>query len=203
MIHVSLFGSVRVQGHSGRVADLQTRRGSELFAFLVLEAGRSFNRSQLIEQFWSHLPEGRGQSGSEHRAVASVAVSACSRDGYRAALSRGTGTVGYVRPPDTIGRCRRADGGDAGDPGNRPPRRRPKCDRSGRGGGRGVSGRSARDGLLRLVPAVAREPARPAHRGARVPARRRRWRARTGRAGCARAGRCWRSIRSWNMSTAP
>src|SRR5262249_40848000 len=60
-IHITLFGSVGVRGRDGRSADIQTRRGSELFAFLVLEDGRSFNRSQLAEQFWSHLPEERSR----------------------------------------------------------------------------------------------------------------------------------------------
>jgi DNA-binding SARP family transcriptional activator len=101
MIHVSLFGSVRVQGHSGRVADLQTRRGSELFAFLVLEAGRSFDRLHLIEQFWPHLPEGRGRRALNTELWRlSQSLRAVGMDTGQA-LSRGTGTVGFVRPPDT------------------------------------------------------------------------------------------------------
>ncbi|MGQ0564358.1 MAG: AfsR/SARP family transcriptional regulator [Gemmobacter sp.] len=61
MIEISLFGKVEVRGSGGRLAALQTHRGTELLAFLVLEAGRSFSRARLAEQFWSHLPEMRAR----------------------------------------------------------------------------------------------------------------------------------------------
>ncbi len=61
MIHISLLGSVRVLGGNGSIAEMQTRRGIELFAFLVLEDGRSFERAHLVEQFWGQLPEDCGR----------------------------------------------------------------------------------------------------------------------------------------------
>lgn len=61
MIHISLLGDVHVVGPTGRRAVLQTKRGAELLAFLVLEAGRSFDRGKLADQFWGHLPEPRAR----------------------------------------------------------------------------------------------------------------------------------------------
>lgn len=61
MIHISLLGDFQVVGAAGRKAVLQTRRGTELLAFLVLEAGRTFDRGRLAEQFWGHLPEARAR----------------------------------------------------------------------------------------------------------------------------------------------
>ncbi len=61
MIHISLLGDFQIVGASGRRATLQTKRGTELLAFLVLEAGRAFDRGRLAEQFWGHLPEDRAR----------------------------------------------------------------------------------------------------------------------------------------------
>lgn len=61
MVRIFLFGRVDVRGTGGRSAQFQTRRGSELFAFLVLEAGRTFDRARLAEQFWGHLSEDRAR----------------------------------------------------------------------------------------------------------------------------------------------
>jgi DNA-binding SARP family transcriptional activator len=61
MIQISLLGDIHVLGPAGQRAVMQTRRGAELLAFLVLEAGRSFDRGRLAEQFWGHLPETRAR----------------------------------------------------------------------------------------------------------------------------------------------
>lgn len=61
MIQISLLGCFKVSNQSGAIADIHTKRGCELFAFLVLEADRRFHRTRLVEQFWNHLPETRGR----------------------------------------------------------------------------------------------------------------------------------------------
>lgn len=100
MIHISLFGSVQVRGRSGRMAELPTRRGSELFAFLVLEDGRAFDRLQLVDQFWSHLPEERGRRAlSTELWRLGQTLRAVGMDTEKA-LPRGPG-VGYVGQPGT------------------------------------------------------------------------------------------------------
>lgn len=61
MIRITLLGGVNIRGSDGSTADIQTRRGEELFAFLVLESGRMFSRSALAGQFWGDLPEERAR----------------------------------------------------------------------------------------------------------------------------------------------
>lgn len=100
MITIVLLGQFRVTGQGGRVADLHTRRGVELFAFLVLEAGRMFHRARLAEQFWGHLPETRGRKAlnTELWRIA-AALRAVGVDTDRA-LVRHSQEVGYVRQPE-------------------------------------------------------------------------------------------------------
>ncbi|MFV0383901.1 AfsR/SARP family transcriptional regulator [Paracoccus sp. (in: a-proteobacteria)] len=100
MITIVLLGQFSVTGHAGRVADLYTRRSTELFAFLVLEAGRTFHRARLAEQFWAHLPEPRGRKAlnTELWRIA-AALKAIGVD-VGAALIRRQNQVGYVRQPD-------------------------------------------------------------------------------------------------------
>lgn len=61
MIHFSFLGQFSIKNGAGRIADIQTRRGAELLAFLILKAGRSYDRGHLAEQFWGHLPEDRAR----------------------------------------------------------------------------------------------------------------------------------------------
>ena len=61
MIRIRLLGGVEVCGANQRSAEIRTRRGEELFAFLVLESGRMFSRSALAGQFWGDLPEDRAR----------------------------------------------------------------------------------------------------------------------------------------------
>ena|SRR5688572_14882706 len=101
MIHITLFGSVTVRGRDGRSADIQTRRGGELFAFLVLEDGRTFNRSQLAEQFWSHLPEERSKRALNTelwRLIRSLRAIGMDTD---RALPRDASGLRYVAQPGT------------------------------------------------------------------------------------------------------
>ena len=102
MIQISLLGSVRVCGRDGRTADLPTRRGIELFAFLVLEDGRRFQRSLLVEHFWPHLPEDRGRRALNTelwRLTHSLRMVGMDTD---LALQRGTAGVGYVGQPGVV-----------------------------------------------------------------------------------------------------
>ncbi len=102
MIQISLLGSVRVCGRDGRTADLPTRRGIELFAFLVLEDGRRFQRSLLVEHFWPHLPEDRGRRALNTelwRLTHSLRRVGMDTD---LALQRGTAGVGYVGQPEIV-----------------------------------------------------------------------------------------------------
>ena len=102
MIEISLFGKVEVRGPGGRLADLQTRRGAELLAFLVLEAGRSFSRGRLAEQFWGHLPEVRGRRALNTefwrltQALREVGVD------VERCFPRDMATVSYVAHPDHL-----------------------------------------------------------------------------------------------------
>lgn len=99
MIRIVLLGQFSVTGQGGRVADLYTKRGSELIAFLMLEAGRTFHRAQLAEQFWSNLPETRGRKAlnTELWRIA-TALRAIGVD-VEATLIRRPDRVGYVRQP--------------------------------------------------------------------------------------------------------
>jgi DNA-binding SARP family transcriptional activator len=102
MIQISLFGRVEVRGDAGRSADLQTRRGSELFAFLVLEAGRSFDRGRLAEQFWGHLPEERARRALNTELWrVTQALRAVGMDTDRD-LPRNPTSVSYVAHPDHL-----------------------------------------------------------------------------------------------------
>lgn len=100
MIHFMLLGQFSVVGQSGRAADLHTRRGTELLAYLVLEAGRLFHRARLAEQFWSHLPELRGRKAlnTELWRIA-VALKAIGVD-VENTLIRRPDQVGYIRQSD-------------------------------------------------------------------------------------------------------
>jgi DNA-binding SARP family transcriptional activator len=102
MIEISLFGKIEVRGPGGRIADLQTRRGAELLAFLVLEEGRSFSRVRLAEQFWGHLPEARGRRALNTefwrltQALRDVGVD------IDRTFPRDLATVSYVANPDHL-----------------------------------------------------------------------------------------------------
>lgn len=100
MIDIVLLGQFCVTGQGGRVADLHTRRGAELFAFLVLEAGRMFHRARLAEQFWDHLPEARGRRALNTelwRIAAALRAVGVDTD---AALVRRSQEVGFYRQSD-------------------------------------------------------------------------------------------------------
>jgi DNA-binding SARP family transcriptional activator len=100
MIDITLFGRVEVHADGGRSADLQTRRGAELFAFLVLEDGRSFDRGRLAEQFWGHLPEARARSALNTEVWRLTrALQAVGMDTDRA-LPRSPASIGYVGQPE-------------------------------------------------------------------------------------------------------
>lgn len=100
MIHISLFGRVDVSAANGRSADLQTRRGAELFAFLVLEDGRSFDRARLAEQFWGHLPAVRARSALNTEIWRLTrALKAVGMDTQRA-FPRSHARIGYIGQPD-------------------------------------------------------------------------------------------------------
>jgi DNA-binding SARP family transcriptional activator len=102
MIQISLLGSVRVCGRDGRAAHLPTRRGIELFAFLVLEDGRRFERSLLVEHFWPHLPEERGRRALNTELWRlSHSLRSVGMDTDRA-LQRSPIGVGYVGQPGTV-----------------------------------------------------------------------------------------------------
>jgi len=96
---IALLGRMAVTGNSGKVADLGSRRGTELLAFLVLERGRRFHRGRLAEQFWGHLPEDRGRRAlnTELWRVAQALEAA----GIRAerALQRTPTEVGFIPQP--------------------------------------------------------------------------------------------------------
>lgn len=96
MIHIRLFGRLGVFADGGRSADLQTRRSAELFAFLVLEDGRSFDRGRLAEQFWGHLPEIRARSALNTEVWRLTrALQAVGMDTDRA-LPRNPTSIGYA-----------------------------------------------------------------------------------------------------------
>lgn len=100
MIHVRLLGRINVVGANGRTADLHTQRGSELFAFLVLETGRLFHRTRLAEQFWGHLPEARGRRALNTELWRlTTALRAIGMD-VDNAIHRSQHEVGYVGQPD-------------------------------------------------------------------------------------------------------
>jgi len=100
MIRISLLGQVSVIGRNGRQACLGAGRATELFAFLVLEGGRSIHRSRLAELFWGHLPEERGRRALNTelwrvtRALAAVGVD------VGRSLARSANEVGYVPQVD-------------------------------------------------------------------------------------------------------
>lgn len=99
MISIVLLGQFSVTGKSGRRADIQTQRGAEMFAFLVLEAGRMFHRARLAEQFWGHLPETRGRKALNTELWRlSAALTSIGFETDRA-LVRNKQEVGYVRQP--------------------------------------------------------------------------------------------------------
>jgi DNA-binding SARP family transcriptional activator len=102
LIHISLFGRVNVSGLTGRKADLQTRRGAELFAFLVLEAGRSFDRGRLAEQFWGHLPEERGRRALNTELWRLTHALKAIGMNVDEALPRDATTVTYIAHPDRL-----------------------------------------------------------------------------------------------------
>lgn len=100
MIQVCLLGRINVVGAHGRSADFHTQRGGELFAFLVLETGRSFHRTRLAEQFWSHLPESRGRRALNTELWrVTTALRGIGMD-VDNAIQRTQHEVGYVRQPD-------------------------------------------------------------------------------------------------------
>ena len=99
MIQISLLGRVHVSGLNGRGIEMPTRRGAELFAFLVLEAGRSFDRARLAEQFWAHLPEERGRRALNTevwRVIQTLRTVGIDTD---RAIRRSTAGIGYVMQP--------------------------------------------------------------------------------------------------------
>lgn len=100
MIHISLLGQVEVLGKDGRRATIATRRGTELFAFLVLEDGRRFDRGRLADQFWDHLPEIRARRALNTEVWRlATALQAVGMD-TDTALPRGPEGIGYVGQPD-------------------------------------------------------------------------------------------------------
>lgn len=100
MIYISLLGGVDVRGGNGRPANMATRRGAELFAFLVLERGRVFNRSRLAEQFWGHLPEDRGRRALNTEIWRLIqALRSVGMDTDRS-LTRSAAGIGYVERPE-------------------------------------------------------------------------------------------------------
>lgn len=102
MIAIAVLGSLAVTGIDGRRADLQTVRGSELFAYLVLEADKVFHREHLADQFWGHLPAQRGRKAlnTEFWRV-SAALRAIGMD-IEAAFHRSRTEIGYRRQGDHV-----------------------------------------------------------------------------------------------------
>ncbi|MEQ9258372.1 MAG: bacterial transcriptional activator domain-containing protein [Roseovarius sp.] len=102
MIHISVLGRLSVCGNTGHYADIQTKRGEELLAFLFLEADRSFHRSQIAESFWPHLPEDRGRKALNTelwrvcRSLEAVGIDVA------AAFHRTPSEIGYNRQPDHL-----------------------------------------------------------------------------------------------------
>ena len=100
MVKVFLLGRLTVIGAQGRTADLHTQRGNELFAFIVLEAGRMFHRERLAEQFWGHLSEVRGRRALNTELWRiTTALRAVGMDVGRS-IRRSQHEVGYVRQDD-------------------------------------------------------------------------------------------------------
>lgn len=99
MVSISLLGQIELRSAEGRAASLPTRRGAELFAFLVLERGRVFDRARLAEQFWSHLPETRARRALNTEVWRLVQSLREMGEGAEAALSRSAAGVGYVGAP--------------------------------------------------------------------------------------------------------
>ncbi len=99
MVQISLLGRVEILGEDGRRAAIPTRRGAELFAFLVLEDGRSFDRGRLAEQIWGHLPEPRARRALNTEVWRlAAALEAVGMDTAQA-LPRGPAGIGYVGQP--------------------------------------------------------------------------------------------------------
>ncbi|MFA3916426.1 AfsR/SARP family transcriptional regulator [Ruegeria hyattellae] len=100
MIKIFLLGQISVTGKGGRSADLYTRRGTELFTFLVLESGRTFHRARLAEQFWGHLPEKRGRKALNTELWRITAALRAIGMDVATSLVRTQHEVGYTRQPD-------------------------------------------------------------------------------------------------------
>lgn len=100
MIRISLLGRTEVSGPSGISAEFATRRGLELFAFLVLEAGRLFDRGRLAGQFWGHLPEDRARRALNTEVWRLVAALRAVGMDTESALPRSTAHIGYMAQPD-------------------------------------------------------------------------------------------------------